>query len=70
MTKEINVGKVAIGGQNPIAIQSMTNTKTKDIIATCRQISLLKKAGCDIVRVAVLDREDALAIKKIKESFS
>ena len=69
MTKEINVGKVAIGGQNPIAIQSMTNTKTKDIIATCRQISLLKKAGCDIVRVAVLDREDALAIKKIKESF-
>lgn len=69
MTKEVNIGGVVIGGQNPVAIQSMTNRKTKDVINTCRQISLLQKAGCDIVRVAVLDREDAIAIKKIKENI-
>lgn len=69
MTKEVNIGGVVIGGENPIAIQSMTNKKTKNVINTSHQISLLQKAGCDIVRVAVLDREDAIAIKKIKENF-
>ena len=66
MTKEIKIGNIFIGGNNSIAIQSMTNTKTKDIASTVAQIFALEKAGCDIVRVAVLDEADALAIREIK----
>jgi len=64
-TKVIQVGNVKIGGNNPIVIQSMTNTKTSDIAATLNQIQNLKQAGCDIVRVAVLNKEDAYALKEI-----
>ena len=52
-TRCINVGKVAIGGDFPISVQSMTNTKTTDTAATVEQINALAEAGCDIVRLAV-----------------
>jgi (E)-4-hydroxy-3-methylbut-2-enyl-diphosphate synthase len=69
-TREIAIGKVRIGAGNPIAVQSMTNTDTKDIKATVRQIRLLQAAGCEIVRLAVYDMECALAIPKIKKEIS
>lgn len=69
-TKTIKVGDVLIGGSNPVSIQSMTNTKTKNISETVNQILDLEKVGCDIVRVAINDLEDALAIPKIKEKIS
>ena len=69
-TKQIVVGNVKIGGQNKVVIQSMTNTKTKDVESTVEQIKLLEKAGCEIIRVACLDIEDAKAIKEIKKQIS
>lgn len=69
-TKIIKVGNLLLGGNNPILIQSMTNTKTKDVESTVNQINELTKLGCDIIRVAVLDKEDALSIGKIKEKIS
>ncbi len=65
-SKEIKIGDVTIGGDNPIAIQSMTNTKTQDVDATVEQIHRLERAGCDIVRCTVPDMEAAGAIAKIK----
>ncbi|RLC56356.1 MAG: 4-hydroxy-3-methylbut-2-en-1-yl diphosphate synthase, partial [Candidatus Cloacimonadota bacterium] len=69
-TKVIQVGNMAIGGDNPISIQSMTTTKTADIKATVQQIKELAIAGCDIVRVAVPDLISAEAIKQIKQQIS
>lgn len=66
-TKEIKIGNVIIGGSNPIAIQSMTNTKTKDIKATVKQINELKDAGAQIVRMTISDIDDANAIIEIKK---
>ena len=66
----IKVGNVPIGGDNPIVIQSMTNTKTEDINKTIQQIRELTIAGCEIIRVAVPDFEAAAAIKHIKKSIS
>lgn len=66
----VAIGEVLIGGNNPIAIQSMTNTKTADIEATVKQINELAEVGCQIVRVAVLNMNDALAIKEIKNRIS
>lgn len=66
----VNIGGVLIGGNNPIAIQSMTNTKTSDIEATVKQIDELTAVGCQIVRVAVLNMDDAIAIKAIKSKIS
>ena len=68
-TRKIMVGNVQIGGQNKVVIQSMCNTKTKDVEATVKQILDLEKAGCEIIRVACLDKEDAKAIKEIKEKI-
>ena len=68
-TRPIKVGNVQIGGQNKVIIQSMTNTKTKDVVSTVKQILELEKAGCEIIRVACLDMEDAKAIKDIKEQI-
>lgn len=68
-TRKIMVGKVAIGGQNKVVIQSMCNTKTKDIQATVNQILKLEKAGCEIIRVACFDKEDAKAIQEIKKKI-
>lgn len=68
-TKKIMVKNVQIGGQNRVVIQSMTNTKTKHVESTVKQILELENAGCEIVRVACLDIEDAKAIKEIKENI-
>jgi len=68
-TRKIMVGNVQIGGQNKVVIQSMCNTKTKDIKATVKQILDLEKAGCEIIRVACLDMEDAKAIREIKKQI-
>ena len=68
-TRRIMVGDIAIGGQNKVIIQSMCNTKTKDIIATVAQILELEKIGCEIIRVACLDKEDAKAIQEIKKQI-
>ena len=68
-TRKIMVGNVQIGGQDKVVIQSMCNTKTKDVDATVKQILELEKAGCEIIRVACLDIEDAKAIKEIKKQI-
>lgn len=68
-TRKVMVGNVAIGGQNKVVIQSMCNTKTKDVKATVEQILALEKAGCEIIRVACLDIEDAKAICEIKKQI-
>ena len=64
-TRLVHVGNVALGGNSSVKIQSMTTTKTADIEQTLAQISALEKAGCEIIRVAVADEEDAKAIKQI-----
>ena len=64
-TRQIKVGPVLIGGDAPIAVQSMTNTKTQNVQATLEQIRKLADAGCDIIRCAVPDMEAALALKDI-----
>ncbi|NLE03758.1 MAG: flavodoxin-dependent (E)-4-hydroxy-3-methylbut-2-enyl-diphosphate synthase, partial [Crenarchaeota archaeon] len=69
-TKTVRIGNITIGGNNRIAIQSMTTTKTKDVEATVEQIQKLKKSGCEIVRVAVFDQDDALALNQIKDRIN
>ena len=66
-TKEIWIGNVPIGSGHPIAIQSMTNTKTADVDATVSQILRLEEAGCEIIRSTVPDQESAEAISQIKK---
>ncbi len=66
-SKKVMVGDVGIGGDSPISVQSMTNTKTYDIESTVKQIHALEDAGCDIIRVAVPDKESADAISNIKK---
>ena len=63
------VGTVPVGGDAPIAVQSMTNTETSDVAATVAQIQRLTEAGCEIIRVAVPDQKAALAIKNIKKEI-
>ena len=53
-TREVRIGNVVIGGSNPIAIQSMTNTKTEDVQATVAQILKLEAAGCEIIRLSLI----------------
>ncbi len=69
-TRVVKIGDVLIGGGNPIAIQSMCNTKTSDVKATVAQIKELEEAGCEIIRVAVPDMEAAEAIKDIKRQIN
>ena len=64
-TKEIKVGKIKIGANNPIAVQSMTNTKTTDIKSTIEQINKIEEEGADLVRVSCPDEESSLALKEI-----
>lgn len=68
-TRKIKVGNVQIGGKDEVIIQSMTNTKTKDVNNTVKQILDLENAGCQIIRVACLDIEDAKSIKQIKQQI-
>ncbi|RMF96389.1 MAG: flavodoxin-dependent (E)-4-hydroxy-3-methylbut-2-enyl-diphosphate synthase [Candidatus Schekmanbacteria bacterium] len=69
-TRQIKVGNVLIGGNAPVSVQSMTNTDTSDVEATINQIKILEKAGCEIVRVAVKDRELVVPFAEIKDSVS
>ena len=64
-TKELNIGNVKIGGDAPISVQSMCNTDTRDVKATLEQIKRLEDAGCEIIRLAVLNKDAAEAIKDI-----
>ncbi len=68
-TKKVRIGEVMIGGGSPVAIQSMTNTKTEDVEATAAQIAALERAGCEIIRCAVPTMEAAQALAKIKEKI-
>ena len=66
-TREVKIGNIAIGGNNPVAIQSMTNTDTHDAKATLAQILRLEKAGCEIVRITVPDTDAAQTIPYLKD---
>jgi (E)-4-hydroxy-3-methylbut-2-enyl-diphosphate synthase len=66
-TRPIHVGDVAVGGDSPVAVQSMTNTDTRDVRATVRQIRRLADAGCEIVRLAIPDMEAAEALREIRK---
>ena len=67
-TKTIMVGNVPVGGDNPISIQSITNTNTSDVVSTINQIKDLEAAGADIVRVSVPGFDEAKAFKEIKKA--
>ena len=69
-TRQITVGDVAIGGNAPVVVQSMTNTDTRDVAATVEQISRLAEVGCEIIRVAVLDQEAAARLSEIRAQIS
>lgn len=69
LKRTVNIGGVKIGGENPVAIQSMCNTDTRDVRSTVSQIHALEAAGCEIIRVAVPDMEAAQAVEKIKKSI-
>ena len=69
-TKVINVGDVKIGGDNPISVQSMTNTLTSDIKATIKQINDISEEGADLVRVSCPDEESTLALKEITKNVT
>ncbi|GAB4420259.1 MAG: flavodoxin-dependent (E)-4-hydroxy-3-methylbut-2-enyl-diphosphate synthase [Thermodesulfovibrionales bacterium] len=68
-TRVIHVGDVPIGGDNPIVVQSMTKTDTRDVLSTVKQIRLLEDEGCEIIRVAVPDMDAAKAIGEIKRDI-
>ena len=68
-TKKIQIGGVVIGGGSPVAIQSMTNTRTEDVKATAAQIQKLEAAGCEIIRCAVPTMEAAEALSAIKRQI-
>ena len=69
-TKKIKVGKVEVGGDAPISVQSMTNTLTTNVKETVKQINELTEAGVDIVRVSCPDQDSSLALKKIVNQVS
>ena len=69
-TKVVNVGKVKIGGDNPISVQSMTNTLTTDVKATINQINDIVEEGADIVRVSCPDKESTIALKEVMKHVS
>ncbi|NLY76993.1 MAG: flavodoxin-dependent (E)-4-hydroxy-3-methylbut-2-enyl-diphosphate synthase [Tissierellia bacterium] len=69
-TRKIMVGKVPVGGDSQISVQSMTNTLTKDVKSTVNQIKELEREGCHIIRAAITDYDDAKAIEEIKKDIS
>jgi len=70
ITKEVKVGNLTIGGNNPVVVQEMTSTNTTDIDKTVQQINNLEEYGCKLIRIAVLDTASARAIKHIKEQVN
>ena len=66
-TKKINLDSVPIGGDAPVVVQSMTNTDTRDVKATVAQINALEKAGCEVIRIALPDKDAVQAIPAIKK---
>jgi (E)-4-hydroxy-3-methylbut-2-enyl-diphosphate synthase len=68
-TKQIRIGTVPVGSDAPITVQSMTNTDTRDVETTVSQIKRLEAAGCELVRVAVVDVEAAAAIRSIRDQI-
>ena len=69
-TRTIYVGKVPVGGGNPISVQSMTKTDTRDVVSTVKQVKGLEKAGCEIIRLAVPDMDAAKALSKIRKAIN
>jgi (E)-4-hydroxy-3-methylbut-2-enyl-diphosphate synthase len=69
-TRQVNIGKVAVGGGSPVSVQSMTKTDTRDVNATVCQIMRLESAGCEIIRLAVPDLDAAQALGRIRNSVS
>lgn len=69
-TKTIRIGKVSIGAEAPVAIQSMTNTRTTDVAGTVKQIEQLLRAGCEIVRIAIPDRQSVAGFAEIRKAVS
>ena len=69
-SRTIAIGQVTIGGENPVAVQSMTNTKTENIPATVDQIHRLTDRGCEIIRCAVPTLEAAQALKEIRKQIA
>lgn len=70
MSRQVRIGKIKIGGDNPVAIQSMANIKTSKIVDVIRQIEDLTNLGCDIIRVSVKDDDDVSALKEIKKHIT
>lgn len=70
MSRQVRIGKIKIGGENPVAIQSMANIKTSKIVDVIRQIEDLTNLGCDIIRVSVKDNDDVSALKEIKKHIT
>lgn len=64
----VKIGAVELGGNNPVVVQSMTKTKTRNVKATVNQIKRLERAGCELVRLAVVDRKDGAVLNRIKKS--
>jgi (E)-4-hydroxy-3-methylbut-2-enyl-diphosphate synthase len=69
-TKKINLGNISIGGDSPVVVQSMTNTDTRDVEATVAQIKALEEEGCEVIRVALPDKEAVQAIPFIKKRIN
>src|ERR1051326_9367977 len=67
-TREIRIGNLSIGGTHPIAVRSMTATRTQDIAATIRQVELLEAAGADVIRIAVDNPKDVAALAEIRNA--
>jgi len=69
-TREVELGQIKLGGNNPVRVQSMCNTRTKDISATVKQIHQLEEAGCEIIRISVPDMESAKSVRNIKKQIN
>src|SRR6266513_2620506 len=67
-TREIRIGTVTIGGDNPIAVQSMAATRTQDVPATVRQVELLEAAGADVIRIAIDNPKDVTALAEVRRA--
>jgi (E)-4-hydroxy-3-methylbut-2-enyl-diphosphate synthase len=67
-TRQVRIGNVVIGGNNPIAVQSMAATRTQDIAATIRQVELLEAAGADVIRIAIDNPKDVIALREVRDA--